>query len=122
MEPKTIDSLKELLTPVAQKIGETAEWGWGVVIKQMYVEAAMGGATLILGIITSIITYKIIKWCLAEEEKSQYSNDYHTGAVAVGILGGGFSLFLIVCGFEKLITHIINPEFYAIQFFIGLVK
>lgn len=41
MNPETITKLQEIMSPVAQKIGEGAEFGWSVVIKQMYVEGVI---------------------------------------------------------------------------------
>lgn len=123
MNPETINQIKELLTPVAQKIGETAEWGWGVVIKQMYVEAVLGTVGFVVGFILLFIAKKMYPAI----KKSWGDGKDEDVIIAVG--GGVLSVILLAIGSVLIssggytaITHFINPEFYALRFFIDLIK
>lgn len=114
MTPETIESIKEALIPVAEKIGETAEWGWGVVLKQMYVEATLGLFWAIIGLVLALVAYKVAKG------QDDFEDNFLSYLFSVlGILMG---VIAFVVGFTIAITHFINPEFYAIQFFLGLVQ
>ena len=120
MDTKTIDSIKEVMAPIAQKIGEKAEWSWIIVIKQMYVVAVEGGLWAILGIVGLIISIILYRKGLKRTRK----DDYDDGSQYYGpaILIGGLSLFALILGTGTMVTHLINPDFYALQFFIDLVK
>ena len=117
MNEQTITQLKEFFTPVAEKVGEGAEFGWEVVMKQQYVVATLGLAWVLLGLIGLFITYKIVKKILASDVY-----DPKFPATIIGLAGGFLCLIAIIEGGYDAITHFINPEFYAIEFFIGLVK
>jgi len=120
---EAVESIKEIMTPVAQKIGETAEWGWGVVVKQMYVEATLATVYIVIGLIALGVGVSIVKWMYSKAKESEYDGE--------GWIAGCFVISAIVClstipfilaNIHTAVTHFINPEFYAIQFFIGLVK
>lgn len=118
---QTIDKLKELLAPVAEKIGQTAEWGWDVIIRQQYVYAFEGLGEVILGIILAFAGYKLIKYGFKKLKEDRYSM-WDIGVWFVGIPLSIICSMLIIGGAEKAISHFINPQYYAIQFFIDLVK
>lgn len=123
MNTEIIDKLKEVMTPIAEKIGEGAEFGWITVLKQQYVEATIGLFFAMLGIVGMIIVYKVTRkfWNTIESNYSfkKYEND---GIVVFAVLGIFFSIFAFIVGSISAITHFINPEYYAIEFFINLVK
>ena len=113
MSEDIITQLKEVFTPIASKIGEGAEFGWIVVVKQQYVEATIGLFFALIGFITLILTYRFVKknW----EELGE-------GDVFIALMIGIASAFSFFIGSTEAITHFINPEYYAIEFFINLVK
>lgn len=117
MTPETITAIQQALVPVAEKIGQTAEWGWAVVVRQMYVEAWIG----VLQAAVSLIAAIVIVFVGIHFNKK--AGSYSKGIPLVGSLV--FAFMAVGLGLESAttaITHFINPEFYAIQFFIGLVK
>lgn len=99
------------MAEIATKIGQTAEWGWGVVLKQ---QVAYG----IIGVFVSIISLTLLirfhKWVVREEA---FNDDGGEALILVY-----FFLFVFFVGPAiSAILHLFNPEFYAIQFFINLV-
>ena len=121
MNQETINAIKEALVPVAQKIGETAEWGWGVVIRQMYVEAILGIFYTILGIVVLVATYKLVRFVMKQCKEDRYS-DWGLVGIIGGIIGTSVGFLLFFGGGYDAITRFVNPEFYAIKFFLELVK
>lgn len=121
MIPETINQVKELLAPIALKIGQTAEWGWGVVLKQQYVVAVLGIAQVIMGLILAYIVYVVTKLMWQLQSKDEDSAWGILG-VFLPLLGIIFVSVLIVGGGYDAITHFINPDYYAIDFFIHLAK
>lgn len=118
MNTETINQIKELLAPIGEKIGQGAEFGWEVVMKQQMIVAVSGILWVILGLITAFSIYKIIKNGL---KKDEYFWDEFWPILLVAF-GGTASIVMIIEGASNAITHFINPEYYAIEFFINLVK
>lgn len=121
MNEETLKQLQEVFTPIAQKIGEGAGYGWEVVLKQQYLEAVMGLVYATMSIIGIFIVYKVCKHFLLLQEKDPDS-DYGFFAILISVFIGIPCLMVFILGTETAITHFINPEFYAIKFFIHLVK
>ena len=115
MTDKYIEQLKPLFSQVAEKIGQGAEFGWAVVMKQQIVTGAIGLLWAVIGIIGGIIIIKTINKFWGE-----FYDDL--GMIFLGIFGGSFCLIAFIAGSIIAITHFINPEYYALEFFINLVK
>jgi hypothetical protein len=119
MNPETINQIKEILAPVALKIGQTAEWGWGVVVKQQYVYAVDG---LIWAIIALIVGKLVLPPFYRKLTASNYSERWgEPGWIPFGLLVIVLAVIFSV-GIETAITHFINPEYYVIEFFINLAR
>jgi len=111
-----VEELKTVFAPVAAKIGEGAEFGWDVVLRQMWIEGIIAMifaffAFLVI-IVVLIITYTKRKYIIEETD----------GIAFVFLL---FLLLPLIIGLTEFsfgIKHLLNPEFYAIQFFLDLVK
>lgn len=127
MTNEIITKLQEALAPVAQKIGEGAEYGWVVVVKQQFaigvVDTLTGVALLVLSVCSILLMCKGYKLPRSNRE---YSRGEFTGESIGLILCGGMGLlFFGMCAFSLLqsgIMHMVSPEFYALEFFINLVK
>lgn len=116
MNEQTLEKLKEIFTPIASKIGQTADFGWEVVMRQQYVVSIQGLLLGLLGIAFFLVAY----WCAKNAKKwdVNYNPIGYIGASCFGTAG----MFLVLFGLDQFITHILNPQFYAIEFFMNLVK
>jgi ABC-type polysaccharide/polyol phosphate export permease len=117
---QTIEKLKEVFAPIAEKIGQGAQYGWEIVIKQQYVTAYIGIFWAIIGLIAIILSIIAIKY------GSKHENELDGELMAVIIM---ISIILIISGTTGIIagsitaiTHLINPDYYAIQFFLNLAN
>lgn len=120
MQTETINQIKELLAPIGEKIGQGAEFGWQILVKQQIVEAYTSLLVLVLGIILTIFTVHLAK-------KSDWRSDSPPGwnemiSAICGIIGLIALLIGLIYFLSVGIGQIVNLEFYAIKFFIGLVK
>lgn len=118
MSPEIIEQLKEVFTPVAMKIGEGAEFGWVVVMKQMYVQAWLGVFWAVLAVVFGIFSAIILNRTMKGKELFEAN----PGLVIPLFTVLALCPFAFVFGTIDAITHFINPEFYAIEFFLDLVK
>ncbi len=115
MNTDTINAIQKALAPVAEKIGQGAAYGWEVVVRQQYIN---GIASLItaLGCLTGVfVCIWAAKWC----KKNQYGD----GAGQFFSVGGvvGFAM-LFFCFITDGVQHLLNPAYYALDFFINLAK
>ena len=115
MNPEVIDKIKEVMAPVADKIGQGAEFGWEVVMRQQYVYAVEGAFYAILGFVGCIVVWKFVRGVYIRGR-------WDDAAIMVSVFGGGLSIIAFLVGSEVAISRFINPSYYALQFFIGLVK
>lgn len=119
---KYIEQLKPLFVDIADKIGQGAEFGWEVVIKQQYVEAITTLIFLGLGLVFILISW----YFLVKTDWDGYENNQaKTGVPCLifGIVGGFMTLFsFLYLLSEGTIGKLLNPEYYALEFFINLVK
>lgn len=117
MNTETIQQIKEAFLPVAQKIGEGAEFGYEVVYRQQIVEGiiSLGWVLACLGII-GLIAYATYK---------DWENVKHSANVPLVVLGWIPASVLMVSAiahFDFAMKHLLNPHYYAIEFFVNLVK
>ena len=117
MNQDMINQLKELFNPIAQKIGESTNFGWEVVLRQQIIYGILNLMAVLVGIIIAIITYKL--WKHFSEDSNFNFQDGRTGIIVIGSI---ISLGLIIRGLVFGIPYLLNPEYYAIQFFINLIK
>lgn len=119
---ETIDAIKEALTPIADKIGQGAEFGWEVVVRQQYIEGITGVIlSIFLFVLIVIVGLVLTKIGLKEMKKNNYSG-WDIVVVAYWLFGGGFGGLFVITWFYNSMLQLLNPSYYALQFFIGMVK
>lgn len=106
MNPETIDKLKEVFTPIAQKIGEGTQFGWEAVLKQQEII----GITWLVVAIICFVAVAIFMWKMTRSD-----GDGATWGFFFSLVGFVWSLF-------GGLPLVLNPEFYAIKFFLYLIK
>ena len=111
MNDKTI----QLLEALAAKLGTTAEYLWGVLIKQASIDAT---THLIIISVLAIMVMLYVKWLVNKLKDEDFDWDDHFGTQAIAIMMGAIS-FVGVLVMVKLIPGIVtgymNPEYWALQ-------
>ena len=119
---KIYADLKILLEGVSLKVGEGAEYAWATVVKQQYTIGVSDliWASLFIAVGIALATFAVL--CAKQANTDRRDVDaYFGGMIAFGL----FAIFSTICGFGFLtsgVMHIINPDYYAIEFFVNLVK
>jgi hypothetical protein len=109
--------LKQELAPLADRIGQGAEYTFSLFVKQVYVNAFSNLLWIVPG--TIVLTFVKPLWKKAREiEKQDYGSadslwPYFGSALCL-ICG----LIMILSPISELIGALINPEFQAIQLII----
>ncbi len=124
--------MDQALTELIQAIKEIAPAIWDIALKQVNVQIAQNfaGAVVMLiigitGIVLGIKYYKHYK--LYQKNYRDVSDWMDDGESALwiclpGLMFGIPCLLLWVIPFMEAIVRVINPEWYAIQILLGLVK
>lgn len=117
MTPETISAIKEALTPIAAKIGQGATYSWEVVVRQQYISGTITLLESIFWIATAIAGIFWFKWAM-KRDMSDYA-DMNVQGIVAGVLIAFSCLGVLWC-VEDGIQHILNPAYYAFDFFIHL--
>lgn len=111
--------IKQELTPLAEKLGQTAEFTYGIFIKQVWVHAIQSALWIPLGIVCACISI----WLFKKEEKewSKSSSTSGLGYFLGSIVTLG-ALSMIFVPIAILIQVIINPDYQAIKLIFETIK
>jgi hypothetical protein len=108
---------------LANKAGMAAEHFWPVLVHQQVIEGWFGIMLTAITVIISIITVKIILGNIHESSNEVTNKNVGTILIAAVI---GIIMFVASCvNFSQLgdnFTKINNPEYYAIQTVVKMVK
>ncbi len=121
MNTITINQIKEALAPLADKIGQGAEFTWEAVLRQQYIDGGMGVFLTVFGIAILYITYRVVLYANKKLKENSWS-DWEIVRVLVIIFGVTIGLLCLGFGFEQAINHLLNPEYQAIMDLIGTVR
>jgi flagellar biosynthesis protein FlhB len=117
------DKIANLLEELANKLGTTMEHLWNILMHQAYIEAFKNIMLIALFIIAGILTLRYtIKY---NKGKSIEDIDNDFGSIAVIILSIVISVFtiaIIVCFVPETVDAIFNPEYWALNHILKLIR
>lgn len=122
-----IASGSAMLTSMAQAAKTTGEHLYMVLVKQQAVDGmGMILFPFLLSIIMLPISYKLIVWAQKEDKAVEKKNGWNTGNNMFNVCMALVLLWIVAAGGIAILTsgikHIVNPEYYAIEFIIDSVK
>lgn len=119
MNPETINQIKDLLIPVAEKLGQGGEYAWTVLVKGQFAEGVAGLVTY--GVFGIIILALIVT---AARAKGELFDERNPGKTVVCSI-----VFFISCGYlgalmrvQEPLMQVISPEYAAMKFLIEEAK
>ena len=121
----------KLIEQLAQKLGTTSEYLWGVLIQQSYIQATIGIVEVALVIVAFYVYLKIHYKLSSKTYKDRYGDTisgydkYEEGAVIPMSLSGVLLLVFIIWGFlniSHIITGFLNPEYWALEQILNTLK
>ena len=119
-----------LIEQLANKLGTTSEYLWGVLIHQAPVDATITLIQIIISIILSIILYKAHIKLSKRKDYGGYNkeNGYHHYQEIAAIpmfLFGIFVMMLLIISFfniDIVINGYFNPEYWALNKVLNIIK
>lgn len=113
MNPETIESIKSVLSPVAEKIGQGAEYGWEVLVAGQFAEG-VGLLVIALTLISIVLLCYVVAG--AVEKKTDADGAIYGMAFGINLI----LLIPILALLYEGILRVIAPEYMAIKFLISL--
>jgi hypothetical protein len=119
MDTNTLKAVEAL----ANKLGTTAEYLWGVLIKQAQVEFIIGIILSVLMLVLLVTGFKLLKWALGRDsdgiKRLDYMNSDQENKAIACLIAGGFFLLVSVIALPIFIIDTIsiglNPEYWALS-------
>lgn len=110
MSPDTVKAIQDALTPLAQKLNESAEFVFKAYVLHAY---AFGVALAIGGIVATLVAIALVVVSARQKDSEIWIMTFIpvivTAVVGLGLLGSG-------------IMHLIAPQYYAIHDILCTVK
>lgn len=120
-----MENLTQLLQQLAEKLGTTTEYLWGVLIKQAPISAVTDLVYLFLVILGGIALYKIHKR-FSKEIDGNKSIYYEHEWLEISMVFVSFTLVVIfiyyILSIKGIITGFFNPEYWAFNEVVRLLK
>ena len=113
---EVIEVVTTALQPLADKLGTTGQYVWGLQVKQAYVDGSIALVGLLFGLVmVGLVIF--LNWKYSDDE--YYDFDFWcVVSIFPIIIGLGFIFYNIYTVFNAFI----NPEHYALHQLIKLVK
>lgn len=111
----------QLLEKLAEKLGTTSEYLWGVLIKQAPMDSVINLILMALTVVLGLVIYRVHKHFLYEPEelgKESIYEEYGPGA-GIPMIMASIVFLIMVMGslfaIESVINGFFNPEYWALQ-------
>jgi len=126
MTPETVSAIQKALEPIAAKIGQGAQFGWETVVYQQYLSglthlmvAGFSSIAVVIGIVMIVTAVRMPK------TKNWQDDTVFTDAAASMLLAGiclQMAWVVVIGTLSQGILMMLNPAYYALDFFIHLAK
>lgn len=113
VSPDTTDKVITALKELASHLGTTVEKLWPVLVQQQKIVGLVDLTMLIVLFLTPIIVLLFIKkydWADSRREPTKYGVIGTACCILIGLC-----VLLGVIGMSDMISHIINPEYWALR-------
>jgi hypothetical protein len=115
-----MEEMSKLLSQLADKLGTTTEYLWGVLIKQAPIDAITTLFQMLLVLLFGIGLWKVHRWLSKSEDDSDCSRyeEYEELAIAPMVIATiVFVILSIVCFFciTDVVNGFLNPEYWALD-------
>ena len=118
---EVIEVVTTALQPLAEKLGTTAQYIWGLQVKQAYIDGFVALSGLLLGIGLLIVAFRVFKsfyHCRLEDEYDKFEVEKLTCILMFSLVG----LLFLFLNFSTTVECFINPHHHALSSLIKLIK
>lgn len=121
MNPETIQSIKDALAPVAEKIGQGAEYGWTTLVWGQFAEGVASlicvAVALSIFIALNIATHRIIIKAGLDYSDRTFA---HVAHLLIGSFVGAIVIGVSLDVAYDAVIQVVAPEYSAIKFLLSL--
>ena len=110
MDDKTLTALQVL----AQNLGTTAEYLWGVLIKQAPITGAID-LTITVALVISVWVWAKFTWSKTTNSGDWESDDPASILNWIGVAVSGLIAFSMLCHLSITVAALVNPEYWALM-------
>lgn len=118
--------LTGLLEQLAEKLGTTTEYLWGVLITQAKVSAIIDLMYIVLVSIIGVIIWKVHKHLMKKDADgdTKYYDLEELAIVPMVIVSIIWGVLFVVCFFSlgNIISGFVNPDYWALEQVLDIVK
>lgn len=111
MDEKTLQAL----TALADKLGTTAEYLWGVLLKQAPITGALSLLMMAAWVAVCVLLVRYVKRKTAGEEPEWDDEVTRAFAWAGTVCLCAIAALVITIAFSDAITALVNPEYWALR-------
>lgn len=114
------EETQELLSQLASKLGTTAEYLWGVLLKQAPIDGFLHIGFFLLATIAGVALWKLHKHFMVERgerhKESIYDSSEPAAAIFMFLAGIIWAVLFIIAtvGLGHAVTAFTNPEYWAL--------
>lgn len=112
----------KLIEQLAEKLGTTADYLWGILVKQAPIQSMIMLFQYILIAIFGYVLFKIHKYLSIKKDYNGYNESgyaHYKEPVILSMIGGfTFFIILVVCAFfslDEFFNGFFNPEYWALS-------
>lgn len=113
------ENIARIIEIIAQKLGTTSEYIWGVLLRQAPIDATMGALYIIISMVAAYLLWKAhVKMSLIEEGEIYNVYDTNDGIGMVMVFLAVFvSLGLVfsIVNLPNVFAGFFNPEYWALN-------
>ncbi len=123
------DNTYKLLEQLANKLGTTSQYLWGVLLKQAPISATIDIIQILVVVAFGVVLYKIHKRLIVKKNLDGYNETgyerYEIAAVLPMVIGMILFIILAVislCSLGNIINGYLNPEYWALNEILSSAK
>lgn len=113
----------ELIEQLAQKLGTTTEYLWGVLINQASISAITDLIYIVMSVVVGVVLFKLHRRFSKEDEKGNcvYEEDFFIGAMMFLTAIWGIVFLVSIFSIGNIINGFFNPEYWALNKVLNLI-
>ena len=118
--------ITNLLATLADKLGTTSEYLWGILLRQAPISATVILIQIIFTVLSGIFLWKLHKYFSKETDERYSMYDRSNGGLEVLIII--FSVLILIIGIvsffqiENVLNGYFNPEYWALNKILNTLK
>jgi hypothetical protein len=116
------ENVTKLIESLAEKLGTTSQYLWGILLKQAPIDATIGVVFNILVLLFGFLLFKIHKRLMKEDINDEFNQNFYekydilvSTPMLIGLIAFVVLFCVSLCNIENIINGYFNPEYWSLQ-------